>query len=164
MIYRIFFFFLFLVLMPLDGQGDEKVYYHEDSGPSNRITIKAERPKAEPTYNFFTIHELNKKKLTYGTYEIIGFVIKKYTCSPCPLGASCMPCMKPHIIVSDEFRIINDYDKMSDEDMVIFVDDTASFSLGKKYKMLIHILDLKTMDQPVNDPKLIYYEKIEAPI
>ena len=163
MIYRIIFFLLSLVLSPGDGQGDEKVYYREDN-VRGRVTVRAERPKLQPVHNAFAIHELNKKKLSYGTYQISGYVIKKYICPPCPRPGACQPCMKPYIIVSEEFRVADENPKLSDEDMMIFVDDAAVFELGEKYKLLIHILDLKTSDQSVNDPKLIYYEKTEVPI
>ena len=132
--------------------------------PAEELTVPPKQAEAKeqrlPLYNLLTAHEVNQKHLTFGTYHLVGYVTKKYTCPPCPAGSQCKPCMPEYIVISEENKP-TDVNNLSDNDLIIFVDNAGIFEVGKKYRCLIHILDLKTTPQVGNDVKLIYFEKVE---
>lgn len=112
----------------------------------------------KPLVNYYTIHELNELKPTFGTYNVTGYVSKIYECPPCPEGALCKPCMPAHIVISERKTLLAKY-ALTDREMVVFVEDAAGLKVDKKYHFLIQILDVKTTDQAINNPKLIYFEE-----
>jgi hypothetical protein len=114
-----------------------------------------------PPLNKYSISELNKDLFTFGTYEIEGYVVKAYSCPPCPQGAQCKVCMPENIVVSQELKEFDSYVKLTENDLIIFVEDAKVFKIGVKYKFLIQIMDVKSTNQPLNNIKLIYYEEIK---
>jgi len=68
--------------------------------------------------------------------------------------------MGNNILVSEVSRVLENY-FMTDQEIVIFVDDPNIFEKRVKYRFLIKILDAKTVDQQLNNIKLIYHQKIE---
>ena len=109
--------------------------------------------------NTYLIHELNQSKLDYGTYETMGYVSDVYTCPVCEAGQECEACQPDHIVISEEKTLLAKY-ALTDNELIVFVDDPALFEVGKEYRFLIRILDAKTMDQPLNNIKLIHHEEI----
>ncbi|MGE0268808.1 MAG: hypothetical protein AB7S78_10200 [Candidatus Omnitrophota bacterium] len=112
----------------------------------------------KPLTNFYKISELNGLKPTFGTYNVVGYVSKIYECPPCPQGALCKPCMPPHIVISEARTLLAKY-ALTDREMVVFTESTEGLKQDKKYVFLIKILDVKTTDQAINNPKLIYFEE-----
>jgi len=114
-----------------------------------------------PIQNLLTIHQLNQQNPKFGTYHVEGYVIRIYTCPPCPKGALCKPCAPEHIILSDENKSLGTVDDITDQELAIITDTVQPFEIGKKYRVLLQILDVKTLEQKLNNPKLIYFEGIK---
>lgn len=122
------------------------------------LTVPAyaqDRPEP-PVYG---VSELNALNPSYGTFEVAGYVVKIYECPECPPGAQCKPCMPDHIVVAERRSRFAEY-VLTDKEMIVFVDDVDGFRLNRKYRFLVQILNVKTADQILNNPKLIYYERI----
>jgi len=127
----------------------------------NYSFAKEEQGEEEETArNYYYIHELNQKGFNFGTFETLGYVANAYECPPCPPKAFCKPCMGNHIVVSEDNRSIDDY-LLTDREIIVFVDHPLEFKKDVQYKFLIKILDVKTVDQQLNNIKLIFYQKIE---
>ena len=120
------------------------------------VTIEKIRKKMGLN-NLYSIEDIIKKEVTYGTYHTVGYVAKIYECPACPEGALCKPCMGANIVIAHEQKELGNY-ALGEKDLIVFVDDPKSFELGKKYLFLIHVLDAKTTDQSLNNLKLIYSE------
>lgn len=115
------------------------------------------------TLSFYPIHEINQNKLGPGAYITEGFVVKIFTCPPCPKGAQCGPCMPPNIVISEENKLLQAY-HLTDKDLIIFVKDTEyrkHFKLGKKYRFVIKILSYKHTSRSINDVELVEYQLIK---
>lgn len=112
----------------------------------------------KPLTNFYKISELNRLKPAFGTYNVIGYVSKIYECPPCPQGALCKPCMPSHIVISEARTLLAKY-ALTDREMIVFIENAEGLKPDKKYVFLIKILDVKTTDQAINNPKLIYFEE-----
>lgn len=110
--------------------------------------------------NLISIEEIYQKGITGGTYHIQGYVAKIYRCPPCPPEAACKPCMSDNIVVSQEKKAVDTYEELTEQDLIVFVDDPTPFEVGKKYQFLIQILDVKTANKKVNNVKLIYFEDL----
>lgn len=114
--------------------------------------------KLKKPENFYSIPELNQHQFNRGTYETEGYVAFIYACA-CIQVASCKPCMDDNIIVSDQNTPKVGYD-LTSHDLIIFLKEKERFQLGKKYRFIIQILDVKSTSQILNNIKLIYYEKL----
>ncbi|MBZ0166215.1 MAG: hypothetical protein K8I00_05355 [Candidatus Omnitrophica bacterium] len=106
----------------------------------------------------YRISELNGINPRFGTYEVWGYVVKVYECPPCPEGAQCKPCMADHIVIAERRSRFAEY-VLTDREMIVFTDDNSDLHLNRKYRFLIQIMNVKTTDQILNNPKLIYYER-----
>lgn len=110
--------------------------------------------------NFISIEELNQKEIERGSYHIEGFVVYSYSCPECLEDVFCKLCMADNIIVSkNDFP--RRYEDLTDHEIIVFVEDSSVFEVGEKYRILLQVLDVKTIDQPVNNVKLIYSEKLK---
>jgi len=152
---------------PLIPLGEEGRYGKENSPGilSEHAVITNEQGSApqwpkrrEVAPNEKKLSDLNKQGMEYGTYQVEGYIAKIYTCPPCAEFESCKPCMQDNIVLSEKKKFLENYD-LSDEEIIIFVDDIEQFQLGKKYKILIQILDLNTTGQKLNNIKRIYHEE-----
>ena len=112
---------------------------------------------AKPLNNVYTISELNQLKPAYGTYNTTGYVAKIYECPRCPKGAVCKPCQPAHMVISETKPPLTQKE-LTDKEMIVFIDNSDGLKSKKKYNFLIKILDVKTTDQIVNNPKLIYFQ------
>ena len=108
-------------------------------------------------YDFYEIRELKKSNLTDGNYNTEGYVVDIYECS-CPFGAQCEPCGRENIIISQNN---NRVDYLSENDLLILVNNPRQFELGKYYRFSIEILDQKTiLEESINDIELIGYNEM----
>lgn len=112
--------------------------------------------RSEP--QVYRISELNALNPPFGTYEVSGYVVKIYECPPCPEDARCKPCMPGHIVIAERRSRFAEY-VLTDKEMIVFVDDPGSLRVNRKYRFLIQILNVKSADQVLNNPKLIYFER-----
>jgi hypothetical protein len=112
----------------------------------------------KPLTNFYRISEINELKPAFGTYNVVGYISKIYECPPCTEGALCKPCMPAHIVISEARTLLAKY-ALTDREMIVFIETAEGLKLNKKYNFLIQILDVKTTDQVINNPKLIYFEE-----
>ena len=109
--------------------------------------------------NLYSITELKKEKITFGTYHVEGYVAKVYTCPACPKDALCKPCMRDLVILSTEKEALESYD-IKENQLVIFVKDAKEYKLGKKYRFLIKVSNVSTVDQNFNNVEAVYSEKL----
>ncbi|MCK5633231.1 hypothetical protein KAH94_05745 [bacterium] len=118
--------------------------------------------KKEKLVNLYSIEEINRNKFSFGTYCTLGYVVKKHECLECPGSAVCRACAPANIIISEEKekKNVGEYE-LSDKDLIVFVEDDKPLKLGCKYLFLIQILNVKTMDQTINNVKLIYFKKMK---
>lgn len=105
-------------------------------------------------FAFYPISEIKLNKFNSGTYDTEGYVVKIYTCPPCPKGAQCKPCMRDNIVISENNKLLETY-SLSDKEMILFADKQKLFNLGKKYKFSIKILDYNSTGEPMNDIEVI---------
>lgn len=92
-------------------------------------------------YDFLSIGELRNKNVTSGNYNIEGYVVKIYTCPPCPKNAFCKPCASDHILISEDDNITT-YDK----GVTVLVDNPKQFELNKKYKFSLEFLQSSNVE------------------
>ena len=109
------------------------------------------------SYPSITIHELKETNPVSGNFNVEGYVVKIYTCPPCPKGAACKPCMGDNIEISENNKLLDTY-SLSDTELIIFSNNPKQFELGKKYKFSIKILDDKSTGESINDIELIGYD------
>jgi hypothetical protein len=111
--------------------------------------------------NFYRVYELVDGKLGVGTYFTQGYVVQKYVCPACLEGNLCKPCLPNYILISENPSV--DADSLLYPKMMVFVEDARIFEERQEYKFLVQILDVKSIDQKLNNMKLIYAAAIEAP-
>ncbi len=90
-------------------------------------------------FEFYPIHEINQNKFSSGTYNIKGYVVKIYTCPPCPKDAHCKMCMGNNIVISENNKMLETY-TLTENELIIFVENPEQFELGKKYIFSIKII------------------------
>jgi hypothetical protein len=88
--------------------------------------------------------------------SVDAFVVKVYTCPPCPAGAMCKPCMGDNIVISDDQKQMGTY-TLTDNDIIVFTDKTKDFTTGKKYTFTIRLTDSKSTMDTINDVELVDY-------
>ena len=110
--------------------------------------------------DFYQINEIKQNNFTSGNFNTEGYVVKIYTCPPCPKGALCKPCMSDNIVISKNNKQLDAY-YLTENELIIFVNNPKQFELGKKYRFSIKILDYKSTGEPINDVELVGYELIE---
>lgn len=106
----------------------------------------------------YRISELNGLNPDFGTYEVVGYVVKIYDCPPCPEYSQCKPCMADHVVIAERRSRFAQY-VLTDREMIVFIDNSDGLRVNKKYRFLIQIMNVKTVDQILNNPKLIYHER-----
>jgi|SRR3989338_6816656 len=79
-----------------------------------------------PMPGFYSIHEINKA-LPGSTYTTQGYVVFKY--EP---NAQCKSCIEENIIISEKNTILEDYNRLSDNELVVYTDKANELELGKK--------------------------------
>jgi len=111
---------------------------------------------------FYSIHELKQNNFSEGNYNTEGYVVKIYTCPPCPKGALCKMCMEPNIVISEDNKNLDVY-SLTEKELLIFTSysNPNQFELGKKYRFSINITQYKSTGEPLNDIKLVGYGIIQ---
>lgn len=116
------------------------------AGPENRVEIE----------------KITSGQITFGTWEIEGYVNRRFMCEPC-VKAHCSPCRPDHIVFSAvEKSPLDSYDDLGPGDLVIIVDDAESLKEGGRYRFLIQMLNVRTFEQPSNNLKLIHSEEVKS--
>jgi|GEM_PF-1485446 hypothetical protein len=147
------FIWIFAIILVVAVGG---VYYFWNKQQSGGNTeVNTTYPQIS-NYTFYPIHEIKQNKFSSGTYNTEGYVVKIYTCPPCPKGAQCKPCMRDNIVISKINKLIETY-TLSDNEMILFANNPKQFELGKKYKFSVKILDYKSTNEPINDVEIIGY-------
>ena len=114
-----------------------------------------------PESPIYQIKDFKSRNLKSGVLRIEGYIVKIYTCPPCPEGASCKPCMEDNIVISENNKIIENYSQVARTELIVFVKNPREFKLGRKYKLLVKIRDVKSTLEPINDLELVSYELLE---
>ena len=105
---------------------------------------------------FFPIHAIKQSALAPGDYDTEGYVAKIYSCPPCPPGAMCKPCMRDNIVISEEKKRLDSY-SLTEKELILFVQESKRFKLGRKLKFTIRITGEKTTSEPINDIEVVSY-------
>ncbi|PIS47816.1 MAG: hypothetical protein COT17_01520 [Elusimicrobia bacterium CG08_land_8_20_14_0_20_51_18] len=109
-------------------------------------------------FKFYSISALKAKKPASGFFNTEGYVVKIYTCPPCPEGAMCKPCMRNNILISENANLQESY-MLAKKDMILFTDKAKDFRLGEKYRFSIKVMDYSTTGDSINDVELIGWEQ-----
>lgn len=107
-------------------------------------------------FAFYPIHGIKLNKFNSGIYNTEGYVVKIYTCPPCPKGSQCKLCMRDNIVISENNKLLETY-SLSDKEIILFADNPKQFELGKKYNFSIKILDYKSTGEPIKDIEIVGY-------
>src|SRR3989338_1088230 len=77
-------------------------------------------------YDFYQVRELKQNNFSSGNYNTEGYVVKIYECPSCPADALCKPCMRDNIVISENNKIIDQYN-LTETDLIVFVDEPKQF-------------------------------------
>lgn len=135
--------------------GGVSCFRYKQQTPQVNIQNNTTYPQTS-NFVFYPIHEIKLNKFDSGTYNTEGYVVKIYTCPPCPKGAQCKPCMKDNIVISENNKLLETY-SLSDKEMILFVNSPKQFELGEKYIFSMKILNYKSTGEPINDVEVIGY-------
>ena len=78
-----------------------------------------------------------------GEFQISGYVVKQYSCPPCPAGALCKPCMRNNVLISDAKELSAGFPEQGNY-LVVFTEEPENLVLGKFYKMTVEVVEGKT--------------------
>ena len=120
-------------------------------------------PRSYPSSSNITLYSIpdfKRSGLRAGNVNIEWYVVKIYTCPPCPKGAVCSICMKENILVSENNKLLEMYD-LTQHELIIFADNPKQFELGKKYRFSVKVLDYKTTLESINDVELTGYDLLD---
>jgi len=106
---------------------------------------------------FRSISRLKAEKPSSGSFNTAGYVVKIYTCPPCPEGAMCKPCMRDNIVISEDKKLLSSY-ALTGREVVVFFSGRNNFRLGGRYRFSVKVLDHSTTAEPLNDIELLGYE------
>ena len=134
------------------------VFYYWNIQKNNNVPEKNPQYGRLGNYSYLSISEI-KKNYNSGIYNVEAFVVKKYNCPTCPKDAICKPCMKKNIVISETSELLKNY-KLSEKEMILFVDTPEKFQLGKKYSFTIKFLESRSTEEPLNDIQAIKYYDI----
>ncbi|MCX6713286.1 MAG: hypothetical protein NTY66_03720 [Candidatus Vogelbacteria bacterium] len=102
------------------------------------------------TAKLYTVDELATGTLPAGDYDVLGYVVKTYTCPACPAGAQCKPCMKDNITIAD-----NPGEKDANKTLIIFATEPKNFTVGTAYSFSVRLTDTNTTGLLINDLELL---------
>lgn len=107
-----------------------------------------------------SVEDLIRKAPKEGLFEIVGYVVSKYQCPPCPPQDQCKPCMKEHVVVSSSPEMLRSYPPRSDC-VIVFTYEVESIKVGTRYKMQVRVLDHRGTGTLTNDLALQNYTEID---
>ncbi len=102
----------------------------------------------------YSIGELKKSVSIGQLFQVRGYVVKKYTCPPCPPDAQCKACMEPHIIIMNTKETLITY-KPDPKNLLIYVKDPSLFNEIQEYLFTVRILNKFTTGDSIPDIELI---------
>lgn len=110
--------------------------------------------------SWLSVAELVAKRPTEGSFKVIGYVAKVYTCPSCPPGAACKPCMGDNVILCDRKAPIASYDGMAEDALIVFGagPELARLRLGERYRVTIEVRATRHTSAPYNDVWLTHAE------
>ena len=114
---------------------------------------------AASNFDLYSIHEIKQNNFTSGNFNVEGYVVKTYTCPPCPPEALCKLCMRDNIVISENNNLLDTY-ALTEKELIIFFNNPKQFEFGEKYRFSIKILGYKSTGEPINDIELIGYNLI----
>jgi hypothetical protein len=88
-----------------------------------------------------------------GEFEISGYIAKQYKCPACPPGATCKPCMKSNVLLSQVNELLQVYPSAGNY-LVIFTDEPEKLLLGKSYVLKVEVLKNVTTGPGLHDLRL----------
>ena len=109
-----------------------------------------------------SVRQLNQLAPKKGTFSVKGYVVKHNTCPPCPKGALCEPCAPNGVVLSDNPKLLDNF-QLSPENLIVNAADPERLLLGKRYELEIKIEATRTTSQSVNDVTLIKFTEVSAP-
>ena len=155
------FIWIFAVILIIIAGG---VFYFLYKQQPSQVNIQNNTTYPQTSnFAFYPIHEIKSNKFNSGTYNTEGYVVKIYTCPPCPKGAQCKMCMRDNIVISENNKLLEAY-SLSDKEMILFANSPKQFELGKKYKFSINILDYKSTGEQINDVEIVGYNSNNSSI
>jgi hypothetical protein len=86
-----------------------------------------------------SIHEYRALSTPAGQYIVEGYVVKTYTCPPCPPQDQCKPCMRNHILLSDNTELLTSY-SVTDNYILLYTEDALQFTLKGRYEFTIEAI------------------------
>lgn len=128
-----------------------------DGVPEDNTTVSTY--PAASDFDVYAIHELKEQNFTSGTFNTEGYVVKIYTCPPCPAGSVCSLCMGDNIVISETNVLLEEYD-ISETELIVFAEDPEQFVLGAKYLFSVEVLDRHITLDTINDVRLLGYETL----
>jgi len=149
-IFFIFFLLFFSTLNNGLAENHQQIGYEYSSETLGGVPLK----------NLYAISQLKRRGISLGTYHVEGYIIEIYNCPPCVSGERCAPCRGDNVIISEK-NVPRDDDILSSREAVIFVEDAEKFELGAKYKFLVQITDVRTVEKYFNNTKEIYSIKTD---
>lgn len=126
-----------------------------------QLSQNEERQRTYPSssdYSSVSISQLKETNQTSGNFNIEGYVVKIYTCPPCPIGAYCKMCMRDNLVISEENKILESY-SLTNKDLILFANNPKQFDLGRKYKFSVKILEYKSTGESLNDIEVVGYDE-----
>ena len=91
------------------------------------------------------------------THTLMGYVVMRYTCPPCPPGALCKPCMGNNFVLSDDPEPHETYD-IDQSDVIVFADDPMQFEVGQKVTIQVKVLRRQMSNRGIHDLELVVEE------
>ena len=116
-------------------------------------------PELNQEANFYKIDQIKQKKYQSPIFYTEGFVVKIYTCPECRPSEHCKPCMKNNIVISENNTSLKAY-YLTEKELIIFTENPKQFKIGKKYKFLLKLTDIKSTSEPINDIELLQATEI----
>lgn len=107
---------------------------------------------------FASIENFKTSKPQQRVYVFEGYVVKKYTCPPCPAGAQCKACMKNNIVVSDTDMTMGPSYTLTNAEVIIFTQEADRLELHKKYRFKVRLTDKRSTSEPINDLELVDFD------
>lgn len=96
---------------------------------------------------FYTIQEINKKKLPVGSYRTSGYVVSIEECFEVRGSVPRETCLKPHIVISEKSeKALGAGSTIANYELVIITYNPRSrFQIGGKYEFVVDILKEYTL-------------------
>jgi len=75
------------------------------------------------------------KPVLNSVHRVRGWVVKKFSCPPCPPGSNCKPC-EDYAVLSDD-STLQGSGKLDDRDAMLFGSSSAGLELGRLVTVVV---------------------------